>query len=604
MVKVYSEELNNKCHPELVSGSGQGGVIATTILGSRIKFGMTGTAVRMTGTALGMNFLILITFFLILIVPEAQANAQRFILKNEANKLTFIFDISQNHIIYGPHQGQTGLPTRIELTHSENLKKHQLLWPQPKEEISPIGEHIHFYENHLEVPLLIEVIDKTKNTELEFALEYVLCSNQCELVKENIQTTIIAESSGGGMWLSGINMNAMWVVFLAILGGFILNFMPCVLPVLSLKILSFVKNPEINRKKASFFTIAGIISSFWVIAFVAISFKKTGKYFGLGTNFQEPNFIIALVLIITFFISISLERLSFNIPHWLSNYLSKRKLHGKYVEHYCSGILATVLSTPCNAPFLGSALFLSLEQSNIFIFIIFSFIGLGFSMPYIALLAYPKALQFLPKSGKWMNYLKSILIILLIGTLLWLLFILQNELNTRSVVGLFLLVVLIKFVLENKGSILKYFSVKVIILATLISLSFLLPKYSTNWDLKHQETVSHLWQKFEPDKIDELVRSGKIVFVDITADWCVTCKYNKYFVFGRESVIQILSDKQIVAMRGDFTNHDPKIQEFLMKRKIPGIPYNVVFGPKAHGGIDLPILLSRKDIEGGVAGAF
>ena len=535
----------------------------------------------------GMTILILIGLFLTLIVTEASAHTQRFILKNESNKLTFEFDIPKNHIIYGPTEAQTGLPTKITLTNSKNVKNHQLLWPRPQEKISEIGEKIHFYENHLKVPLNLEVIDETQNTELNFDIEYVLCSNQCELVRENVSVNL-----DPSFWAPPSYDSVLFIIALSLLGGFILNFMPCVLPVLSLKIISFIRHPEIDRKKSSLLTIAGIISSFWVIALIAISFKNAGQHFGLGANFQEPNFIIALILIITFFISLSLDRISFSLPNF--------KISKIYGEHYFSGILAVILSTPCNAPFLGSALFLSLQQSNLLIFTTFSSVSLGFSLPYIALIIWPSSLKFLPKSGKWMHYLKLILVFLLIGTLFWLFFILQAQLNTRAVAGLICLVLLFKFILETNKFIFKYLFIKIISLVVLVYLSFSLPWYSTAEDKIHETKVTNLWQKFEPDKIDSLVKEGKIVFVDIGADWCVTCKYNKYFVFGRQSVINILSDKQIIAMRGDFTNHDLQIHNFLVKRHIPGIPYNVIFGPNAPDGIELPVMLSKKDIEEGI----
>ena len=131
----------------------------------------------------------------------------------------------------------------------------------------------------------------------------------------------------------------------------------------------------------------------------------------------------------------------------------------------------------------------------------------------------------------------------------------------------------------------------------LLIFSFLLPNYSNIEDQEHQLKIDNLWQEFKYEKIDSLVKNGKIVFVDITADWCVTCKYNKYLVFSRNRVINTLSNSQIVAMRGDFTNYNPEIHDFLVKRKIQGIPYNVVFSMNFPNGIELPVLLSAKEIE-------
>ena len=515
--------------------------------------------------------LILACFFCQISWGAEQDKETNFIINKDSNKLTLELEIPKKHIIYSIHPGPTGLPTKVELKRSSNLNNYKLIWPDPLLATSAAGEKTYFYENHLKVPLLVEARNPREDIELEFDIEYVLCSNQCELKQEHLSTVISPEDLKDNSQLASI-FNVFWIMSIAVLGGFILNFMPCVLPVLSLKVINFIRHPNLNRKKASLFTIFGILSSFWGLAFIAIIFKSTGKYFSLGLNFQEPTFVIALTIIITFFISVSLDR----------------------------GVIATILSTPCTAPFLGTALFFSFQQSNLFIFFTFTFIGLGFSTPYILMLIFPKALKFLPTSGKWMNNLKLILATSLIGTLIWLLYILEAQINLRAVVILFLLLLLIKFTLENNIYFLKYPLIKLIILFILVIFSFLLPKYSYLEDKNYQEKVNSLWQKFEPEKIDSLVKSGKIVFVDITADWCITCKYNKYLVFSRDKTIKTLSDTQIIAIRGDFTNYDLQIHDFLSKRKIPGIPYNVIFSQKFPDGLELPVLLSIKEIEDGV----
>ncbi|MFK7967786.1 MAG: thioredoxin family protein [Rickettsiaceae bacterium] len=507
----------------------------------------------------------------------------------------------ENHSIYSIYPGETGLPTKVELYQSQNLKSYKLIWPDPLFKISTIGEKIYFYEKRLEVPLMVEALDPMKNIELIFDIEYVLCSNQFELKQERLSVIIYPNETGDDFsdWnqVFSWEFDILWILALAVLGGFILNFMPCVLPVLSLKIINFVRHPDLNSKKASLFTIAGIVTSFWAISFIAITLKNAGKYFGLGLNFQEPIFIIALILIITFFISVSLDRVLFQFPNSVSSFLLNSKFCNRYLQYYFSGILATILSTPCTAPFLGSALFLSFQQSNIMIFFTFTFVAMGFSIPYILLLIWPNTIKLLPKTGKWMNNLKLILVVLLIATIFWLLLIIEAQLGLRSAIGLFFLLVLIKFILENNKYILKYWFIKSSILFMLLIFSFLLPNYSNIEDQEHQLKIDNLWQEFKYEKIDSLVKNGKIVFVDITADWCVTCKYNKYLVFSRNRVINTLSNSQIVAMRGDFTNYNPEIHDFLVKRKIQGIPYNVVFSMNFPNGIELPVLLSAKEIE-------
>ncbi len=545
---------------------------------------------------------ILICFFCQITIAEIETREQKFTIKKDFNKLALELAIPDKHIIYSIYQEEIGLPTKIELSQSQNLKSYKLLWPNPLFKISETGKKIHFYENHVQVPLIVQALDPAKDIELEFNIEYLLCGSQCELKKERLPVVVNMKdipnnSEMGDIW------SILWIMSLGVLGGIILNFMPCVLPVLSLKLMSFVRYSDLNRKKALIFTIAGIVTSFWVISFIAIIFKNADKYFGLGLNFQEPVFVIAMAIMITFFISISLDRVIFRLPESINKLLLNTKFQAQYAEHYFSGIAATILSTPCTAPFLGSALFLSFQQNNLCIFFTFTFIAIGFSMPYIFLLIWPETLKFLPKSGKWMVNLKLILVVLLMGTIFWLFFILEAQINLRAVIILFLLLLLIKFILENDKYILKYFVVKLIVLSILMIFAFLLPKYSYLEDQESQKKFDNLWQEFDPDKIDSLIKDGKIVFVDITANWCITCKYNKYFVFSREKFIKILSDHQIIAMQGDFTNYNLQIHDFLAKRNSPGVPYNVIFSQLAPQGIELPVLLSVQALEAAIISA-
>ena len=274
------------------------------------------------------------------------------------------------------------------------------------------------------------------------------------------------------------------------------------------------------------------------------------------------------------------------------------------MEHYFSGVISTVLSTPCTAPFLGSAMFFSFQSSGLFIFTIFNFIAIGFCTPYLLLLMWPSLLKFLPKSGKWLNKLKLFLIILLICTLMWLLGILNSQLGFRVALGLFLLLLLIKFVLENSLSIFKKTIIKFTVLTSLVFFSFSLSSLFKSTNDGYIDEAKNLWHQFAPDKIEQLINSGKIVFIDITADWCITCKYNKYFALNSSRVIKILSDERVVAMRGDFTNYNPAINDFLAKQKIHGIPYNVIFSSAHPKGIMLPVVLSIKDVEQAFESSF
>lgn len=234
------------------------------------------------------------------------------------------------------------------------------------------------------------------------------------------------------------------ITIFAVFGGFILNFMPCVLPVLSLKAFVFIKNPQINRKSACIAIILGVITTFLLLALITITLKASGNYFGFGTNFQNPQFIIALCIILTIFISSALDRIKININFNLET----RYFNNYHIENFFSGVLAAVLSTPCNAPFLGTAMAMAMIGNNLVVIYSFLLVGLGFSLPYFLIIFNPHWLNILPKPGKWMMVLKKLLAVMLIFTLIWLLGIIFAQLGFRPGVILAGLLFILKYLIE------------------------------------------------------------------------------------------------------------------------------------------------------------
>ena len=239
-------------------------------------------------------------------------------------------------------------PTNIKIFPHENLKNYYLKWPESQTKYKEGIGDVQYFDGKVIVPIQFEAYNYSKPIKLKADIEFVVCNNQCTPFKQYVEKDIILQE------LELPIMEYIWFIGFAILGGFILNFMPCVLPVLSLKILSFMKNDSIDRKMASVLTIVGIFTCFWILAGVMILLKYSGRQFGLGVNFQVPEFIIILTIIITFFISFSLGRVNLG---GASAYDTLNRIHfsNHYLEHYFSGIIATILSTPCNAPFIGSA---------------------------------------------------------------------------------------------------------------------------------------------------------------------------------------------------------------------------------------------------------
>lgn len=335
------------------------------------------------------------------------------------------------------------------------------------------------------------------------------------------------------------------ILLFALLGGLILNLMPCVLPVLSLKVLSVVSHGGKDNKKTIFRNFmassAGIIVSFWMLAGTLVALKSAGESIGWGIQFQHPWFLVMLTLIVLFFAANMWGFFEIPIPRFIAKNIPARHEHEPtLIGHFLTGVFATLLATPCSAPFLGTAIGFALARGAYEIFTIFTFLGLGLALPYIALAVSPGLFKYMPKPGKWMVKLKKALALALLLTALW--------------------------------------------LASVIV------------TLQTMPALDDGWEKLDQAAIPQLVQEGKVVVVDVTADWCLTCKANKKFVLDQPDIVEAMSHDNMVRMQGDWTSNDESIAAYLRQFGRYGIPFNVIYGPGAPDGIALPELLTKQDI--------
>jgi suppressor for copper-sensitivity B len=343
------------------------------------------------------------------------------------------------------------------------------------------------------------------------------------------------------------------ILALALLGGLILNLMPCVLPVLSLKVLSVVSHggKESNRRtifKNFMASAVGILFSFWLMAAALASLKSAGESIGWGIQFQHPVFLIFLIAVLLGFAANMLDLFEIPLPRFIAKHASKRNEHEPtLIGHFLTGAFATLLATPCTAPFLGTAIGFALARGTYEIFVTFTFLGIGLALPYILLALSPGLFRLMPRPGKWMMTLKRILAAALLITAGWL----------------------------------------VSILLTITTAA----------------TLDAGWEKFDTALIAPAVSDGKTVVVDVTADWCLTCKANKKLVLETAEVQEALSVSNILRLQADWTNRDEAIAAYLQSFGKYGIPFNVVYGPGAPEGIVLPELLTQDDIMSALAEA-
>ena len=534
-------------------------------------------------------FLILIRntllFFLCIIsfsfISLAQKNSEKTLVSHEHVSLELISSVNSIHKennlhlglyfkldpgwkIYWKYPGKAGYPPNIDWTKSKNIKDLEILWPKP-EKFKILGMESIGYSK--EVILPIKLILENNNEELlvNFDVDYLTCKKICIPFNDNLILNIpirdgeiskyekiineYIDKSNYSNYSNFFNPDSiLFFLFIAFIGGVVLNFMPCVFPVLSLKIYNVLSQQQENIsdktiKRNFLATILGIIFSFFILSLLIVFLKKIGHSFGWGFQFQSPIFLFFMILILILFSLNLVDVFSIDIPiifkKFLNRIINLNKKSSEFFQNFFLGSFITILSTPCSAPFIGTAIGFAFVSPNQIIFLIFFCISLGLSSPYIILATKPQILSFLPKPGLWMRKFKYFLSLLLILTAIWLSKTLLIQINTIS-----------------------------------------------------NDSKNNNWINFDTIKLSELINENNIVFVDITADWCLTCFYNKKTVLDRKKVKNIFETYDVKKIRGDLTKPNKEINEYINSFGRFGIPFNVIYSSSAPQGILLPEVLT------------
>jgi suppressor for copper-sensitivity B len=393
------------------------------------------------------------------------------------------------------------------------------------------------------------------------------------------------------------------VLALALLGGLILNLMPCVLPVLSLKLLNVVGHGGAERRviRGNFLaSAAGIVASFLLLAAILVGLKASGHAIGWGIQFQSPAFLTFMALLLALFAANLWGWFEIRLPYALSAPLANAPAAARddRIGAFFTGALATLLATPCSAPFLGTAVGFALASGPAEIFAVFAALGIGLALPYLVVAAAPSLAQRMPRPGAWMVRLRAVLGFAMLGTAIWLLSVLPAQIGLRGTAALAaLLLLLLAFLWAvraagDRGRVLRIAGV-----AALAVIAFVVPARVAPPVETARATPG--WVAWDRAEVDRLVAQGRVVLVDVTADWCITCQVNKSLVLTRGEVGARLAgegSKPVVAMRADWTRPDPRISEYLASFGRYGIPFNVVYGPAAPSGIPLPELLTSEQV--------
>jgi thiol:disulfide interchange protein len=407
---------------------------------------------------------------------------------------------------------------------------------------------------------------------------------------------------------------SLWAMLgLAFLGGLILNVMPCVLPVIALKILGFVQQskeaPGRVRTLGVFYTL-GVLVSFLAMALLIIAVQKAGQAASWGMQFQNPVFVVTMTVLVTL-VALNLfgvfeVTLAGRAMGAAGDLAAKEGTSGAFFN----GVLATVLATPCTAPILAVALGFAFAQPPLIIAIMFLTMGLGLAAPYLVLSWFPQWLRILPKPGAWMEKFKIAMGFPMIAVAIWLLTITESHFGSAGPfwLGIFLVVLALAFWIwgefVQRGTKRRGVATVAALLLLVMGYVYALEK-ELHWRNPpeivakgtEQQPGGIAWQPWSPEAIAEARNAGRPVFVDFTARWCATCKLNKKSSIEIDSVRQKLKEINAVTLIGDHTKKDPRITAELRRYQRAGVPLNLVYPKDASAEpILLPTLLTPSTV--------
>ena len=378
------------------------------------------------------------------------------------------------------------------------------------------------------------------------------------------------------------------ILFLGVVGGLILNAMPCVLPVLSLKIFGLVKSASRGRSQVvvgSLATALGILISFWALALAAILARAAGAAVGWGVQFQEPTFVVVLTLIVVLFCLNLWGVFEIVLPMKVTQFADSGPKEG-VPGHLVSGLFATLMATPCSAPFLGTAVSFALSQPASTIFAVFTAIAVGMALPYLILAAAPRTAQLLPKPGPWMDKLRIVMGFLLAAAAIWLLYVLAAQVSRERLAFIELSILALSMFVWIRHSAatrgwLRKASLVGIAAMMVLAVSLAAGAKATTAIAAPGEHSAGLidWLAFDRQEAERLASEGHLVFVDVTADWCFTCKVNERLVLETPEVAGAFEKHNVISMKADWTTRSDTITQYLAEHGRYGIPFYLLYRP-------------------------
>jgi thiol:disulfide interchange protein DsbD len=401
----------------------------------------------------------------------------------------------------------------------------------------------------------------------------------------------------------------------AFIGGLILNLMPCVLPVLSLKVMGFVREAQSSRGRAvrhGLFFTAGVLISFWALLGALLAFRAGGNLIGWGFQFQDPGMVVAMAILL-FILGLNLFGV-FEVGTRAASVGTRLRGGKGFVGSFFTGFLATVVATPCTAPFMGGALGYALTHSALSAFTVFTALGLGMAAPSLALSASPRLLAMVPKPGRWMETLKQALGFLMMATVVWLGWVLSALAGAQALtflIGSLAVCGLGAWIYGRWGGIDRRRATRIAATAIAVLL-VILGGVAAVREAESSMRISRagragaeaaagpadsaespfFWEPYSPERLTSLRASGTPVFIDFTAQWCLTCKVNEKLALDNLAVKERFKALGVTAMRGDWTDGDVVISRALSGYGRSGVPLYVLYGSGAGEPVILPEILT------------
>lgn len=448
--------------------------------------------------------------------------------------------------------------------------------------------------------------DKVKSGPMNFTVStaYQICEDDGTCLLPDHEDFSFTIDIGGNIDRSTDWRILISYILLALLGGVILNIMPCVLPLLSVKALNLVEQSHHDRTvifRSSLLYGAGIWVSFLALAFSVILLKGSGELFGWGFQFQNPYFVLILATSIFIFSLSMFDVFTFNAPRSGMSRASKYSAGRNYSSSFFTGIFAVLVATPCTAPFMGAALGFAFSRSAPVILVIFSFLSFGFALPFIILGLFPALIQKIPKPGNWMNTFKEFMGFLLLGTMIYLLTTLYSLIGSsiKGVLWFLLFTGLAVWIFGKFGSVVS--PLKQRIAAVILSLAIIVLSAAAFVDLStvkdnSVQKADSFWKDFSTESVEKSRSEGKPVFIDFYADWCTSCKVNDAAVFNRQATQDLFRQFGVEMYKGDFTSGDEEIALWLSRYNTAGVPLYLLFRPGEDAYV-FPEFLSYRMIE-------